>query len=145
MVHINQSEEQAHIICHTIAHQKPKETLKGKCQIINVWRPIGHPVEDFPLVLSDFRTVPEDILVPVDVVMKDHTFEVWHVMHSDKIRFYYKGRIDPEEVYLIKCYNNNKDERGRYIAHTVFHNPNTPEDTQPHRSIQVRCVIFSHE
>jgi hypothetical protein len=145
MLHIDQSAEQARAIFRDIARRESEEILKGRCQVINVWRPIGHPVVDFPLTLSDFRTVPEEALVPVDVIMKDLTFEVWHVAYSDEIRFYYKSRMDPDEIYLIKCSDSNEDGRARYTAHTAFRNPNTPEDAPARRSIEVRCVVFSHE
>jgi hypothetical protein len=44
------------------------ELLKGRYQLINVWRPIGHPASDFPLAVVDWRsTAPED-LVKVDLL-----------------------------------------------------------------------------
>lgn len=44
------------------------DLLKGRYQLINVWRPIGHPASDFPLAVVDWRsTAPED-LVKVDLL-----------------------------------------------------------------------------
>ena len=31
--------------------------LQGRYQIVNLWRPIGHPALDFPLALCDYRSV----------------------------------------------------------------------------------------
>ena len=145
MVHIDQTTEQARSMIKAAAGEKAEEVLKGRCQIINVWRPIGQAVEDCPLAVSDFRTIPEETLVPIDVFMRELIFEGWHVAYSDKIRFYYQSRINPGEVYLIKCFDNNTDGRARYSAHTAFHDPNTPENAPPRRSIEVRCFVFSHE
>ena len=145
MVHIDQTAEQARRMVETVAGEKTEEVLKERCQIINVWRPIGHPVDDCPLTVSDFRTIPEECLVPIDVFMKDLTFEGWHVAYSDRIRFYFQSRIDPGEVYLIKNFDNKNDGRARYSAHAAFHNPNPPDGMQPRRSIEVRCLVFSHE
>lgn len=42
--------------------------LRGRYQIVNVWRPIGNPASDFPLAVVDWRSsVPEDF-VPIDLM-----------------------------------------------------------------------------
>jgi hypothetical protein len=32
----------------------------SRCQIINIWRPIRHPVTNSPLAVMDWRTLSED-------------------------------------------------------------------------------------
>ncbi|KAL2270785.1 hypothetical protein VTJ83DRAFT_156 [Remersonia thermophila] len=46
--------------------------LQRRYQIINVWRPIGHPATDFPLALIDWRTTRPEDLVPVDLLYPLH-------------------------------------------------------------------------
>ncbi|KAK4129712.1 hypothetical protein N657DRAFT_587935 [Parathielavia appendiculata] len=46
--------------------------LKRRYQIINVWRPIGHPATDFPLAVIDWRTTKPSDLVPVDLLYPIH-------------------------------------------------------------------------
>jgi hypothetical protein len=145
MVHIDATAEQARCMIRNALGEKAEKVLKKRCQIINVWRPIGHPVEDCPLAVSDFRTIPDEALMAVELLMKDLTFEAWHIAYSDKMRFYYQSRMDPGEVFLIKCFDNNTDGRARYAAHTAFHDPNTPENAPGRRSIEVRCFVFSDE
>lgn len=46
--------------------------LKGRVRIINVWRPIGHPVAHKPLAVSDWRSLDtEHDLVPVRFIYPD--------------------------------------------------------------------------
>ena len=45
-----------------------EELLRGRYQIINVWRPIGHPAADFPLAVVDWRTTEPQDLVPVSLL-----------------------------------------------------------------------------
>lgn len=44
------------------------DLLKGRYQLINVWRPIGHPASDFPLAVIDWRTTAPQDLVKVDLL-----------------------------------------------------------------------------
>ncbi|KAI1259883.1 hypothetical protein F5Y18DRAFT_420492 [Xylariaceae sp. FL1019] len=47
-----------------------EELLKPgrRFQLINVWRPIGHPASDHPLGVIDFRTTSPQDFVPVDLL-----------------------------------------------------------------------------
>jgi hypothetical protein len=44
------------------------ELLRGRVQVINLWRPINHPVYDAPLAVADAGTVPFSDLVPSDLI-----------------------------------------------------------------------------
>lgn len=44
------------------------DLLKRRYQLINVWRPIGHPASDFPLAVIDWRTTSPEDLVKVDLL-----------------------------------------------------------------------------
>ncbi|KAI1119730.1 hypothetical protein F5Y10DRAFT_158585 [Nemania abortiva] len=58
------------------------ELLRHRFQLINVWRPIGHPASDHPLAVIDWRsTVPGDF-TPVDLLYPQRK-RVDSVMGSD--------------------------------------------------------------
>ncbi|KPM43232.1 hypothetical protein AK830_g3353 [Neonectria ditissima] len=75
-VHIDQTPRAAETrVRRHLPADEAEELLKGRYQIINVWRPIGHPATDFPLAVIDWRTtVPED-LVKVDLLYPKRTDE----------------------------------------------------------------------
>ncbi|KAI0143802.1 hypothetical protein GGR57DRAFT_507775 [Xylariaceae sp. FL1272] len=52
-----------------------EELLKPgrRFQLINVWRPIGHPASDHPLAVIDFRTTEPKDFVPVDLLYPKRT------------------------------------------------------------------------
>ncbi len=64
--------------------EEAEELLKGRYQIINVWRPIGHPATDFPLAVIDWRTTKPDDLVPVDLLYPARSDR--HVDDDDRAR-----------------------------------------------------------
>lgn len=49
------------------------ELVNGRYQIINVWRPIGHPASDFPLAVIDWRTTEPKDLIAVDLLYPRRT------------------------------------------------------------------------
>ncbi|KAF4341242.1 7alpha-cephem-methoxylase P8 chain [Fusarium beomiforme] len=120
-------------------HTDPSETeelLKGRYQIINVWRPIGHPATDFPLAVVDWRTTKPEDMIKVDLlypkrddnddddrgkeVLPDATTlrstegyqvkgETYSVAPNDEHKFYYAKDMTPEEVMLIKCFDSKSE------------------------------------
>ena len=68
-VHVDQtpSAAAARVRRHLPA-EEAEELLKGRYQIINVWRPISHPATDFPLAVIDWRSTSPDDFVPIDLL-----------------------------------------------------------------------------
>ena len=115
--------------------EEAEEYLKGRYQIINVWRPIGHAASDFPLAVIDWRTtepkdfIPVDLMYPVrpDSAMDDDDRgkevlpdektrystegyeargETLGVAPNENHKFYYMKDMTPDEVMLLKCYDS---------------------------------------
>jgi len=63
-VHVDQSPAAAAArVRRHVPASEADALLKGRYQIVNVWRPIGNPASDFPLAVVDWRsTVPEDFI-----------------------------------------------------------------------------------
>lgn len=80
-VHIDQSYAAA---LSRVSHHLPDEAeklLKGRVQIINVWRPIKTVQRD-PLAVADARSVDEDELVVVELIYPNRRGETLSVKHS---------------------------------------------------------------
>ena len=60
-----------------------EELLKGRVQVINLWRPIlDEPLRDAPLAVCDSRTVESDDLVPSDLVYRERIGETYSVKYN---------------------------------------------------------------
>lgn len=134
-VHVDQTPEAAAARVRRHLPDEAEDLLKGRFQIINVWRPIENPASDFPLAVVDWRsTVPEDfiavdLLYPKrpDSVMDDDDRgkeklpdekryfstegyevrgETMSVAPSTKHRFHYIKDMGTDEVLLLKCYDS---------------------------------------
>lgn len=129
-------------------HLPPDEAearLGKRHGIINFWRPIGNPVENWPLALCDARSIAPSDLVPTDLVYPDKVGETYSFRYSPEHRWFYYPRLSPEEVLLLKIYDSRTDGTARLTAHTAFDNPSARPGAPPRRSIELRTLVFWDE
>jgi len=68
-VHVDQTPNAAAVrVRRHLPADEAEELLKGRYQIINIWRPIANPASDFPLAVVDYRTTKPSDLVKVDLL-----------------------------------------------------------------------------
>jgi len=116
--------------------------LRGRVQIINLWRPIRGPLRDAPLAVCDARTVKPEQLIPSDLVYPNRVGETYSVTFDERHRWFYVPEMGTDEVLLLKCYDSSTDGRARFAPHTAFADPTTPPDAPPRESIELRALVF---
>jgi hypothetical protein len=47
-----------------------------------------------------------------------------------------------DEALLLKCCDTLNDGRARFMPHSAFTDPTTPEDAPPRESIELRSLVF---
>jgi hypothetical protein len=74
-VHVDQTPAAAAVRVrrHVSDPDEAEKLLRGRYQIVNVWRPIGRPATDFPLAVIDARSAKLDDLVNVDLLYPTRT------------------------------------------------------------------------
>jgi hypothetical protein len=122
--------------------EEADELVKGRVQVINLWRPIRGPVLDAPLAMADGRTVDPDDLVASDLIYPNRKGEIYTVRYNPAHRWYYVPRMTADEALLLKCYDSATDGRTRFGPHTAFVDPTTPAGAAPRESIEVRTLVF---
>ncbi|KAA8571393.1 hypothetical protein MFRU_026g00110 [Monilinia fructicola] len=126
-----------------VTHHLPDEAerlLKGRFQIINVWRPIKTILKD-PLGVADANSVEDKDLVPIKLIYPDREGETYSVRHAPGHKWNYLYKQTPEEVLLIKCFDTKTDGRARRVPHSAFVNPEH-EGEKTRESIEVRTLVF---
>jgi len=122
--------------------QGAEDLLRGRAQVINVWRPIRGPLRDAPLAVCDAGSVAPTDLVPADLVYRDRVGETYSVTYNPNHRWFYVPEMQPDEVLLLKCYDTATDGRARFAPHTAFEDPTAPTDVLPRESIELRTFVF---
>lgn len=116
--------------------------LRGRVQIINLWRPIRGPLRDTPLAVCDAQTVRPEQLVASDLVYPHRVGETYSVTFDPEHRWFYVPEMRADEVLLLKCYDSETDGRARFAPHTAFTDPTTPANALPRESIELRTLVF---
>jgi hypothetical protein len=134
-VHVDQTPAAAEVrVRRHLPQEEAEQLLQGRYQIINVWRPIGHPASDHPLAVIDWRTtspsdfIATDLLYPKRADSMDiddrgkeklpdpnsytstEGYEVkgetMAVAPNPNHKFYYQKDMTPDEVMLLKCFDS---------------------------------------
>ncbi|MFZ0766405.1 CmcJ/NvfI family oxidoreductase [Bradyrhizobium sp.] len=118
------------------------ELLKGRVQVVNLWRPIRGPLRDSPLALCDAASVAADDLVASDLIYPNRRGETYSVKFNSDHRWFYFPEMTADQALLLKCYDLATDGRARFAPHTAFVDPTTPKDAPPRESIELRTLVF---
>ena len=143
-VHVDHTEASGPQRVRDLLPDTAEQLLRGRVQIINLWRPIRGPLLDAPLAVCDAQTVRPDQLIPSDLVYPDRVGETYSVTFDPRHRWYYVPAMAADEVLLLKCYDSKRDGRSRFTPHSAFTDPTTPSDAPPRESIELRALVF-HE
>jgi hypothetical protein len=141
-VHVDHTEKSGPQRVRDFFGAEADELLRGRVQVINLWRPIRGPLQDAPLAVCDATSVAPGDLVPADLVYRDRVGETYNVTFNPEHRWYYVPDMQPDEALLLKCYDSVTDGRARFAPHTAFEDPTAPANKLPRESIELRTLVF---
>src|SRR5271166_4918786 len=119
-----------------------EELLKHRFAIIQVWRPIRHPVESWPLAIADARSLSPDDIVVTERRYPDRVGQTSAITWNAEHRWYWFPHMRPDEALVFKTFESMTDGRARFTAHTAFEDPTTPPHARPRESIEIRTLAF---
>src|SRR5215468_9566703 len=122
--------------------QEADELLKRRFAIVQVWRPIRHPVESFPLAICDARSIAFDDFVVNERRYPNRVGQTYAITYNPEHRWYWLPRMRREEALVFKVFDSAKDGRARWSAHTAFEDPTSPANARPRESIEIRTLAF---
>jgi hypothetical protein len=141
-VHVDQTDLSGRNRVFEHLPEEAEELLKGRVQVINLWRPIRGPVRDAPLAMCDGQSVEPGDLVASELIYPNRRGETYSVRYNLKHRWFYFPEMTTDEALLLKCYDSATDGRTRFGPHTAFIDPTTPADAPPRESIELRTLVF---
>jgi hypothetical protein len=109
LVHVDQTplSGRRRVERHASSPAEAERLLRGRAQLINVWRPLRGPVLDIPLAFSDARTLQKEQLVKSRLIYEPPTpeGETLSVEYSDEHRWYYLSEMQPDEGELLNAFS----------------------------------------
>jgi hypothetical protein len=116
--------------------------LKHRFLVVQVWRPIGAPVEATPLAIADARSIAAADLIPSERRYPDRVGEIYQLKYNPAHRWFWFPAMRRDEALVFKCYDSMTDGRARWTAHTGFDHPAPPPGAPPRESIEIRSLAF---
>ena len=143
-VHVDHTAKSGPQRVRDLLGDEAEELLRGRVQVINLWRPVRGPLHDAPLAVCDASSVAPVDLVPADLVYANRTGETYAVTYNPSHRWFFVPAMQRDEALLIKCFDSLTDGRARFAPHTAFDDPTVPPDVLPRESIEIRSLVFHH-
>lgn len=91
------------------ADESFEQVLQRRVQMLNVWRPLTDPVEDWPLAVMDTRTLSRSNIHATDLWRGEYELrgQTVSISHSTSQRWWYLGGHRPDEVTMIKIWDTD--------------------------------------
>jgi len=118
------------------------DLLRRRFAIVQVWRPIRHPVETFPLAICDARSLSPEDLVISERIYPNRVGQTYAITYNPEHVWYWFPRMRREEALVFKVFDSATDGRARWTAHTAFEDPTAPPHARPRESIEIRTLAF---
>jgi hypothetical protein len=116
--------------------------LSRRFAIVQVWRPIRHPVETFPLAIADAQSLAPEDLVVSERRAANRVGQTYAIAYNPRHRWFWFPRHQRDEALVFKVYDSLRDGRARWTAHTAFDDPTSPPNARPRESIEIRTFAF---
>lgn len=142
VVHVDHTAKSGPQRVRDLLGDEAEQLLRGRVQVINLWRPIRGPLRDAPLAVCDASSVASSDLVPADLIYADRIGETYAVTYNPNHHWFYVPAMQREEALLIKCFDSANDGRARFAPHTAFDDPTATADVLPRESIELRSLVF---
>lgn len=119
-----------------------EKRLAGRFAVVQVWRPIGAPVQRSPLAICDAQSIATEDLKVTELRYGNRVGEVLQLAYNPAHAWYYFPKMTRDEALVFKCYDSLTDGRARYTAHSAFEHPDTPPTAPERESIEMRTFAF---
>lgn len=138
-VHGDYSAISGHTRLHELlGDEKAGEWEKGHYGIINVWRPVTHPVQTAPLVFADPMTVDNGDWTDIDMVYPDRQGQITGLTYNPAHRWVYQSNMTPDETVVFTTFDNVGEKA---VAHTAADLVRIPDNATPRKSIETRALV----
>ena len=115
---------------------------QGRFQIINLWRPLVDPVEDYPLALCDARSLDPADLIDTVRQAPNHVGKIQLAVHADAQRWFYFSEMRPPEVLVFKTFDSRDGGVNPCSIHSAIRLADAPANARPRESVETRAFVF---
>lgn len=117
---------------------KAAQWAQGHYAFINIWRPIGRPINSAPLGFVRPSTVTKEDWIEIDLKYPDRVGQIMGLAANARHEWVYRSRMTPDEVVYFTIYDNS--ERAS-VAHSAIDLVEDPNVTSIRKSVESRTLV----
>lgn len=118
--------------------EKAAEWSSGHFAFINVWRPIGHPINSAPLGFVRPSSVAKNDWILIDLIYPDRRGHIMGLVGNPAHEWVYRSKMTPDEIAVFNIFDN----RGRpSIGHSALDMVEDETISVPRKSIESRTLV----
>lgn len=121
-----------------LGEETAAEWATGHYAFINVWRPVGDPINSAPLGFLRPSSVPEDDWLLLDLIYPDRKGQIMGIVGSASHEWIYQSKMTPNEVAYFNIYDNQGLPS---IAHSAIDLVEDETVTTIRQSIESRTLV----
>ncbi|MBU2867563.1 CmcJ/NvfI family oxidoreductase [Pacificibacter marinus] len=121
-----------------LGEDEAAEWAKGHFAFVNVWRPVGAPINSAPLGFIRPATVADQDWILLDLIYPNRKGQIMGIAANPRHDWFYMSQMTPDEVTFFNIFDN----RGRpSIAHSALDMIEDPNIHTVRRSIESRTLV----
>lgn len=105
---------------------------------VNVWRPVGHPINSAPLGFLRPSSVPLEDWLLLDLIYPDRKGQIMGIVGGPTHEWIYQSKMTPDEVAVFNIYDNHGLPS---IAHSAIDLIEDESITTIRKSIETRTLV----
>ncbi|WP_390913568.1 CmcJ/NvfI family oxidoreductase [Pseudosulfitobacter sp. SM2401] len=118
--------------------EKAAHWAKGHYAFINIWRPVGDPINSAPLGFVVPDSVADADWITLDLIYPDRKGQIMGLAVNPEHRWIYMSKMTPDEVAYFNIY----DSRGQpSVAHSALDMTEDPSIQTVRKSIESRTLV----
>ncbi|ORY09152.1 glutathione S-transferase [Clohesyomyces aquaticus] len=141
LVHCDYTNESGPVRVTQLLGSEAEDLLSRRVAFINVWKPLN-VVEERPLAMCDVQSCHDEDFFKLFLRYRDRTGENYVMSHSDRHKWWYFPKMNPDQAILLKTFDSATDGRARFVGHTAFEDPTSKPHAPMRESIEIRTICF---
>lgn len=138
-VHSDYSEQGAkNRLVDILGPERAAEWEQGHYAFINVWRPVGAPINSAPLGFVRPSSVADEDWILIDLIYPDRKGHILGLAANGKHEWIYQSKMTPDEVAIFNIYDNHGLAS---IGHSAIDLVEDPGVTRVRKSIESRTLV----
>lgn len=114
------------------------EWSEGHYGFINIWRPVGEPINSAPLGFVRPSTVREEDWILIDLIYPDRLGHIMGLAANESHEWVYRSKMAPDEIALFNIYDN---QGLAPVGHSAIDLVEDETVTRIRKSIESRTVV----